>query len=147
MLYGYGFAYEGNKFDFCEVMLQMKPASAQPEDLVCLDNTETVDIQEVRLKTDQLEHTMMAYLRLVVKVKQEAPSRLNNLLDVASSGDVSFMEAEECKSKEENLRALQVEHEVLSLYKEVLVLQITHQEKETTLQEDMEILNKPDIPF
>lgn len=125
----------------------MKPASSQPEDLVCLDNRETDDIQEVRLKTDQLDHTMMAYLRLVVKVKQEAPDRLNNLLEAASSGDVSFMEAEECKSKEENLRALQVEHEVLNLYKEVLVLQITHQEKESTLQEDVEILNKSDIPF
>jgi len=37
----YSFAYPGNRFDFTEVMLKVRPASLEPSDLVCLDNSET----------------------------------------------------------------------------------------------------------
>ena len=52
MLVHYSFAYEGNKFDFCELLMLVKPNSLDADALVCLDNNETEGVQEVRLKMD-----------------------------------------------------------------------------------------------
>jgi hypothetical protein len=68
LLLHYNFAYAGNKFDYSEVMLRLKPDSLKAEALVCLDSSETDDIQEARLKTDQLNKVMMAYCRLIVQL-------------------------------------------------------------------------------
>lgn len=65
LLLNYSFAFEGNKYDFCEILLKLEPDSLKPEGLVCLDNTETEGVQECRVKLDELNPQMMAYLRLV----------------------------------------------------------------------------------
>lgn len=69
MLIHYSFAYEGNKFDFCEIMLNMNPESLNVKDLVHVENDVSEDVQELRLKQDQLDDTMMAYLRMVINLK------------------------------------------------------------------------------
>ena len=52
LLLNYSFAYPGNLFDFTEMLLRLRPATLEPADLVCLDNSETDEIQEIRLKQD-----------------------------------------------------------------------------------------------
>ena len=83
--------------------------------MVCLDNTETEGIQEIRLKTDQLNAVMMAYLRLVVRLK---PSKQLDLLHHINKGeDADFLHVEAAEGKSSALRSLMVEYDTLGLYK------------------------------
>jgi hypothetical protein len=47
----------------------MNPESLDVRDLVHVENDVAEDVQEVRLKQDQLDETLMAYLRMVVNLK------------------------------------------------------------------------------
>ena len=50
-------------------MLNMNPESLNVKDLVHVENDVYEDVQELRLKQDQLDDTMMAYLRMVINLK------------------------------------------------------------------------------
>ena len=50
-------------------MLYMNPESLNVKDLVHVENDVSEDVQELRLKQDQLDDTMMAYLRMVINLK------------------------------------------------------------------------------
>jgi hypothetical protein len=50
-------------------MLNMNPESLNVKDLVHVENDVSEDVQELRLKQDQLDDTMMAYLRMVINLK------------------------------------------------------------------------------
>ena len=47
----------------------MNPESLNVKDLVHVENDVSEDVQELRLKQDQLDDTMMAYLRMVINLK------------------------------------------------------------------------------
>ena len=47
----------------------MNPESLNVKDLVHVENDVYEDVQELRLKQDQLDDTMMAYLRMVINLK------------------------------------------------------------------------------
>ena len=72
----------------------MKPESLAIKDLVCFEN-EFKDVQEVRLKVDQLDDTLMAYCRMIVNLKDTPKVDTEiDLLKVANEGKVNFTEPE-----------------------------------------------------
>jgi hypothetical protein len=67
LLLHYSFCYENNMYEFIEMPLRMKPVTKWPCDTIIRDDGETENVQTVQLKTDQFNHTLMAYLRLIRK--------------------------------------------------------------------------------
>ena len=66
LLLNYGFCYRDNRYDQIDVSLEMRPQSYSPEDIVCFDPEKFEDIQVVKLKTDNLNMTLVHYLRLLI---------------------------------------------------------------------------------
>ena len=116
-------------------MLNMNPESLNVKDLVHVENDVSEDVQELRLNQDQLDDTMMAYLRMVInlKAKPQFESELD-LLAVAESKKVNFAQAEVSDDLATCAVSLDIERDTLLLYKDIIMIQLSHLEKETTLE-------------
>lgn len=88
---------------------------------------------------------MMAYCRLVTLLRKVENSF--NLTAAIEREDLQFLEMPLAESRVEANRLIMQELEVLSLYKEILLIQIEHQESKTTLQHDLELIQNLDTHF
>ena len=71
LLVNYGFCYRDNKYDQIDVLLELKPPSLFPKDFVCFDFDRDEGVQDVQLKSDILNSTLLCYCRLLVQTEKK----------------------------------------------------------------------------
>ena len=71
LLVNYGFCYRDNKYDQIDILLELKPLSLFPKDFITFDFEREEGVQDVQLKSDILNSTLLCYCRLLVQTEKK----------------------------------------------------------------------------
>ena len=157
LLLNYGFCYKDNKYDQVDMSLEMRPQSNSPEHIICFDRERVEDIQEVHLKADKLNETLVYYLRLLIQTETLFQDENDNAADQqqneeSASTNTSHVSKELPVDDEALLNMnftqvtdLAVERRVFDLYKRLLIYFLKKVEAKTNLEEDMILLASEEL--